>query len=140
MKYSDDFRWRAVALLHVYNVPVVHMSELLEPRLRPIRRWYALFLSDELKQKHTKWSQEVLEFVAAYVDGHPTFYLEELQDTIITRFPLLKTVCTSTICRALNFDLNLSPKVLSKAAREAVPAEIRTYKEKLLTLYSYAGN
>lgn len=145
MTYLDDFRWRAVALLHVYNIPVTHVSELLGPKLRSIRRWYALFLSDgivndkpEQKEKRTKWPPEVLQFVQAYVDDHPTFYIEELRDSISIQFPLLRTISTSTICRALNFDLNLSRKVLSKAAREAVPAEIRIYKEKLLPLYSYA--
>ncbi|OWZ06948.1 Transposase [Phytophthora megakarya] len=42
------------------------------------------------------------------------------------------------MCCALNFDLNISRKVLYKAAREAIPAEIRIYKKKLLPLYSYA--
>ncbi|KAG2952184.1 hypothetical protein JG687_00002409 [Phytophthora cactorum] len=45
---------------------------------------------------------------------------------------------TSNICRVLNFDLNLSRKVLSNAAQEVVPAEIKVYRDKLLALYSYA--
>lgn len=73
-----------------------------------------------------------------YVEDHPQFYMEELRDCISPRSSLLKTVSSSTICRALNFALNLSRKVLSKVAREAVPAEIRIYKEKLLPLYSSA--
>ncbi|KAJ0391409.1 hypothetical protein ATCC90586_003900 [Pythium insidiosum] len=63
--YSNDFRWRAIALLHVYGVNI------------------------------------------------------------------------STICRALNFDLNLSRKVLTKAARECVPYEVENYKAKLEAIYSY---
>ncbi|DAZ96444.1 TPA: hypothetical protein N0F65_006490, partial [Lagenidium giganteum] len=54
------------------------------------------------------------------VKRHPTYYLVELQAHIQTTFPLLQNVSTSTICRALNFDLNLSRKVLTKAARECV--------------------
>lgn len=61
MTYSEDFRWRAVALLHAYIVPIVHVSELLGPKLRSIRRWNALFVNDDVfndkqehQEKHTK--------------------------------------------------------------------------------------
>jgi len=37
----------------------------------------------------------------------------------------------------LNFDLKLRRKKLTKAAREAVPEEIRNYYEKLKPIYSY---
>ncbi|OWZ17116.1 hypothetical protein PHMEG_0008990 [Phytophthora megakarya] len=46
MTYHDDFRWRAVALLHVYDVPVAHVFELLGSKQRTIRRWYSLFLRE----------------------------------------------------------------------------------------------
>jgi hypothetical protein len=38
----------------------------------------------------------------------------------------------------LKFDLNLSRKVLSKAAQDALPTEIRVFRDKLLPLYSFA--
>jgi len=37
----------------------------------------------------------------------------------------------------LNFDLKLTRKKLTKAARESVPEEIRNYYEKLKPIYSY---
>ncbi|OWZ06947.1 Transposase [Phytophthora megakarya] len=89
MTYSEDFRWRAVALLHMYSIPIVHVSELLGPKLRSFGRWYALFLSDGVvsdkrkhKERHTKWPPEVLKFVEAYVEDHPTFYIEEYFSTL----------------------------------------------------------
>ncbi|OWY93278.1 Transposase [Phytophthora megakarya] len=141
MIYSEDFRWRPVTLLHVYSIPIVHVSELLGPQLRSIPRWYALFLSDgvvsdkrEHKERHNKWPPEVLKFVEVYVEDHPTFYIEELRNSIPTRVPLLKTVSTSTICCTLNFDVNLSRKVLCKPAWEAIPADFASTRR---NYYSY---
>ncbi|KAE8973920.1 hypothetical protein PR003_g27247 [Phytophthora rubi] len=144
MTYHDDFRWRAIALLHVYDVPVAHVSELLGPKQRTIRRWYSLFLRDGIvndkaeRSRRQRWPDEVLQAVKVYVQDHPTFYIEELRDHIVLLFPELPNVSTSTICRVLNFDLNLSRKVLSKAAREAVPAEIEVFRSKLRPIYSFA--
>lgn len=76
--------------------------------------------------------------VEKYVQDHPTFYIEELREYIIKNFPTLPNVSPSTLCRVLNFDLNLSRKVLEKASREAVPVEIEIYRRKLLPLYSFA--
>jgi hypothetical protein len=143
MTYSDEFRWRAVALIHVYGVPIPHVSALFGPKERTIRRWYALFFRKGVvrvqrdQAKRTRWRPEVLSEVEAYVKNHPTFYIEELRDYIIERFPDVKAVSTATICRALHLDLKLSRKVLCKAAREAVPAEIEAYRAKLIPLYSY---
>lgn len=38
----------------------------------------------------------------------------------------------------LNFDLNFSRKVLSKAVRDPVPAEIEAYRAKLIPMFSFA--
>lgn len=144
MTYSHDFRWRAVALVHVYGIEVQHVSELLGPRPRTVRRWYALFLRDGVVSVHrertlcARWPQPVLQATEDYVKAHPTFYIEELKDHISARFPDISNLSTATICRVLNFDLNLSRKVLIKAAREAQPAEIRNFQQKLLPLYSLA--
>ena len=43
----------------------------------------------------------------------------------------------STICRALNFDIQLSRMVLTKATREAALAEVAIYLAKLKAIYSY---
>ena len=42
--FSDDFRWRAVALLHVYGVNIEYVSDVLGPTVRSLQRWYELFL------------------------------------------------------------------------------------------------
>lgn len=129
MTYSADFRWRTVSLLHVYGLDVEFISDILGPRPRSILRWYQLFLAngtveDNRPPKRTApWPPEVLSSVRAYVKDHPTFYLEELQDHLATSYPALANISLSTICRALNFDLNLSQKVLTSAARECVPEE-----------------
>ena len=78
-----------------------------------------------------------MQCVQAYVKSHPTFYIEELQQFLREKFPNLRNISESTICRALNFDLKLTRKKLTKAAREAVPEEIRNYYDKLKPIYSY---
>jgi len=78
-----------------------------------------------------------VQCVQAYVKSHPTFYIEELQQFLREKFPNLRNISESTICRALNFDLKLTRKTLTKAAREAVPEEIRNHYEKLKPIYSY---
>ncbi|DBA01082.1 TPA: hypothetical protein N0F65_001710 [Lagenidium giganteum] len=44
MTYSIDFCWRAIALIHVYSIPVSVVSSLLGPKPRTLSRWYALYL------------------------------------------------------------------------------------------------
>jgi len=118
------------------------LHDIFGPSPRSIRRWYQLFITkgvvDEQEKKQTKsrWPEEVLQAVANYCKKHPTFYLEELQDFLIEKFDL-KNVSLSTICRALNHDLKLSRKVLTKAASEAAPLEIRSYMAKLRAIYHY---
>ena len=90
------------------------------------------------RQRCARWPPDVLDAVATYVQDHPAFYIEELRDFLVLHYPQLPNVSTATICRALNFDLNFSRKVLSKAAREAVPAEIEVFRAKLSPIYSYA--
>ncbi|KAF4043239.1 hypothetical protein GN244_ATG04448 [Phytophthora infestans] len=58
--YSKDLWWRAVALLHVYNIPL-HESVLLGSKLRTTRPLYSLYRSDgvvngnqEQKEKRTR--------------------------------------------------------------------------------------
>lgn len=43
----------------------------------------------------------------------------------------------STICRAVHFDMSLTRKVSTKAAREYVPHEVPAYKVKLEAMYWY---
>ena len=86
-----------------------------------------------VEEKHhrrasSRWPEEVLEQVEKYCKEHPTFYLEELKDFLEMTYPELPNASLPTICRALNFDLQLTRKKLTKAAREATPIEIRTYE------------
>ncbi|KAF4149444.1 hypothetical protein GN958_ATG01416 [Phytophthora infestans] len=117
MTYSDKFRWRTLALMHVYDVSSVNVTELFGPKQQTLCRWYALFLN---------------KGIVSYVETHPTFYIEELREFVIKSYP---TVTTATICRVLSFDLNLSRRVLSKVAREATPAEFEAYRSKLLHFF-----
>ena len=142
--YSDDICWRIISLIHIYDLDVQLLSELFGPTPRSIQRWYKMFLkTGSIKEMRvpqvmkSRWEPHILADVQKYVNGHPTFYMEELQNYLKEKFPDLKNVSESTICRALNFDLQLTRKKLTKAAREAVPGEISIYYEKLLPIYSY---
>ncbi|KAE8967154.1 hypothetical protein PR001_g28187 [Phytophthora rubi] len=142
MTYASDYRWRAVFLMHVYGISVQDVSYIFGPKVRTILRWYSLFLSkgvvEERKENKTtsRWPPHVIERVRQYVKEHPTFYLEEVQDMLKDEHPELRNVSLSTICRALNFDMNLTRNVLTKAARECAPQEVEIYKAKLEAIYS----
>ena len=106
MTYSADFRWRAVALHYIYGLETSFISELLGPKPRTIYRWYSQFNKTgclELKERKEKarWSPEVNHEVEKYVQNHPTFYIEELQEFLKVKFPILNNISMSTICRAL---------------------------------------
>ena len=143
MVYSLDFRWRIVTLIHVYGLEISFVSDLFGPKPRTITRWYSLFRAKGVVQEDSpptvtsRWPPDVVIAVEQYVKKHPTFYIEELQDYLTEAFPTLGNVSLSTICRALNFDLQLTRKSLTKAAREAVPLEVRNYQAKLKAIYSY---
>ena len=136
-----------MSLIHVYDLDVTFLSELFGPKPRSIRRWYKLFVDKGIvneraassRVRSARWPAEVLEHVGEYCKEHPTFYLEELKDFLEENFPDLPNVSLPTICRALNFDLQLTRKKLTKAAREAAPLEIRTYEAKLRSIYHYPG-
>ena len=85
----------------------------------------------------SRWPAEVVIDVQKYVKAHPTFYIEELQKHLRSEFPYLKNTSDSTICRALNFDLQLTRKKLTKATREAASEEVKNYFEKLKVIYSF---
>ncbi|KAF4029729.1 hypothetical protein GN244_ATG18529 [Phytophthora infestans] len=92
MTYSSDFRWRAIFLMHVYGISVAYVSYIFGPKVRTLQRWYSLFLTAGVVQerkekvKTSRWSAEVVSRVKQYVKENPTFYLEELQDFLRTRF------------------------------------------------------
>jgi transposase-like protein len=86
MTYSDEFRWRAVAVMHIYNIASLYVSELFGPKQRTLRRWYELFLKKGILNEKaacetsSRWPPEVIAAVEAYVSTHPTFYIEELRE------------------------------------------------------------
>ena len=141
--YSDDLRWRIVTLIHVYDIDPHFLSDIFGPTPRSIQRWYKKFLKtgtirDNLPAlRASRWPPDVINEVEKYVKAHPTFYIEELKDYIKFQFPDLRNTSESTICRVLNFDLQLSRKKLTKAAREAAPEEIQNYYDKLRPIYSF---
>ena len=141
--YSDDLRWRIVSLIHIYDIDIPFISDIFGPKPRSIQRWYKKFLStgtvrDNVPSlRESRWPPEVVQDVEKYVNAHPTFYIEELQQHLRSKFPDLKNTSDSTICRALNFDLRLTRKKLTKAAREAAPEEIKNYYDKLKAIYSF---
>lgn len=143
MTYSTDFRWRAVFLMHVYGVSVQYVSYIFGPKPRTLMRWYSLFLTRGVVEERStrittsRWPAEVVQRVRLYVNENPTFYLEELQAFLNDAFPSLYNTSTSTICRALKFDMGLTRKVLTKAARECVPQEVQVYKSELKAIYSF---
>ena len=144
MVYSEDLRWRIVSLIHIYDIEISFLSDLFGPHARSIRQWYDKFLkTGTVRDNHqpslraSRWPMEVLASVENYVKGHPTFYIEELQQYLRANHPEVRNVSESTICRALNFDLKLTRKKLTKAAREAAPEEIQTYYDKLKAIYRF---
>lgn len=143
MTASIDMRWRAIVLTYVYGVDAAVAAVVLGVSRRSISRWSALFqrqgnvIPSAGTQQKPRWPLVCLEYVNEYLRAHPCFYIEELQDAIKTKFPALENVSTSTICRVLRFDLGLTRKVLTKRARESIPAEIELFYWKLVPFYGY---
>lgn len=112
--YSEDLRWRIVSLIHIYNLDTGFLSELFGPNVRSIQRWYKMFKSKGIVMENSprnttsRWPPHVVARVEQYVKTHPTFYLEELQAFLKQEFPTLRNTSLPTICRALNFDMQLT--------------------------------
>ena len=143
MTYSDGLRWCIVSLIHIHDIEAKFTSELFGPNPCSIQRWHNKFLKTGTVRdgarmaRASRWPPHVLEDVDEHVKAHPTFHIEELQQHLKLQFPNLRNTSESTICRALNFDLQLTRKKLTKAAREAAPEEIRNYCEKLKPIHSF---
>ena len=119
------------------------LSDLFGPKERTIHRWYQMFVQTgniepkAMPKRTSRWPEYVVNGVKKYIKEHPTFFLEELQSFIEEHWPEIENVSIPTICRALHFDMGLTRKVLTKAARECVPSEVANFRVKLATIYSY---
>ena len=135
--YSDDLHWRIVSLIHIYNIKVDFLSNLFGPTCCSIHHWYGNFLKNGSVRKnaHTvrasRWPANVLKNVENYVNAHPTFYIEELQHHLQWTFPDLKNISESNICRALNFDLQLSNKKIYKSHLWSSPRRNKNIFQKI---------
>ncbi|KAJ8566728.1 hypothetical protein ON010_g6392 [Phytophthora cinnamomi] len=138
---SIDMRWRFIVLTYLYDIDVTVVASVMGVSTRSISRWGYLFrrrgtvIPNARIERKTRWPPETIKFVKGFVEEHPCFYIEELQAALKPAFPALPNISTATICRALKSDLGLTRKVLTKRARESVPAEIDAYYKKLAPFY-----
>lgn len=72
-----------------------------------------------------------------YIEGHPCFYLEELQTELLESFPNLENVSISTVCRALRHDIKMTRKTIEKRARQARPEEMESLQCRLKPFYHF---
>ncbi|GMF58039.1 unnamed protein product [Phytophthora fragariaefolia] len=142
MTVSTDLRWRAIVLVYMYGIEMILVAHVLGVSAQSIERWHHRFktngnvLPNETKNKSPRWPPEAVRFVEGYIRTHPCFYLEELQQTVTEQFGGSLNSSTPTLCRLLRFDLNITRKVLTKRARESVPAEVEGFYRKLRPFYS----
>lgn len=129
--------------MYVYNIDVTVVASVIELSCRSLSRWYTQFQAtcnverQRSRSKTSKWPPRVCEHVRAYIKYHPCFYFEKLRDEIKRAFKEQNVnVSDATICRALQFDLGLSRKILTRRAKESVPRERREYASRLLHFYS----
>jgi transposase len=143
MTYSSDLRWRAVVLYYTMGMEASDVSCMLGVGKTTLQNWCKLF--DEkgnVEEQHgrnraARWPQVVYNFVEAYINEHPCFYFDELEQTLRQEFPAQVNFSPATICRALRFDMNMSRKVLEKHARESLPREREEYADRLKRIYQY---
>jgi transposase len=142
MVWQDQIRWRCITLHLCYNIEVPIISQILGCSQRSIWNWLRRFnshgtVSGTEREKTSRYSQDVLDFINAFVQKDPTFLIEELKDAIQSMFPTLTNTSTSTILRALRHDLGLTRKIITKQAREARLSEVSAYHARLSTFYRY---
>ena len=127
---------------YVYGIDAEHVSNVLGPSTRSIWNWvkkfekYGTVEDGGRRTRQSRWPNEVLEFVKHFVEHDPTFLIEELLQSLSDNFPELQNISSSTICRALRHDLNLTRKVICKRATEASRTEVAAYKCRLSPFYT----
>ena len=136
-------RWRGIVLFYIYGIDKAVIATVLGCSRRSVTRWHRQFhRTGNVTRKcpptrGVHWSPEVLAYVKDYSVVHLCFYIEELKEAIHERYPNLGNISTSTVCRALRFNLKLTRKVLEKRARESSAAEIRAFHDRLAPFYGY---
>eukprot|EP00644_Phytophthora_capsici_P001948 jgi/Phyca11/107992/e_gw1.14.832.1 len=106
MTKSSDLRWRAVSLIHVYDVDIAHVASILGVSKRSVERWYGWFLNRGTvegkgrKHRTSRWPQHVCQFVREYAQSRPCFYIDELRSALRARFATLRNTSEATICGA----------------------------------------
>jgi len=122
------------------------LSDLFGPTIGSINRWYSRFkekgivMQNLLPKRCSRWPEEVIVEVERHCKTHLTFFIEELKSFLKNKFPNVTDIAESTICWALNFDLQPTRTKSTKAARKAAPAEIGIYHTKLKAIYSFRSN
>ena len=137
---SEDLRWRIVYLIHIHDVDRCFASELFGTNHCTVRRYHTRFLRTGSARdippvlRASRWPAHVVQNLKACMKSHPTFCIDEFQDHLRVQCPNLRNTSEESICRALNFDMRLIRKKLMTAAREAAPAEIQNYYNKLQSI------
>lgn len=129
-------------LRYCYGMTVSDTSVILGVSAPSIKRWLISFekngtVDPKMKYSQERWPHDVYDFIKRFIEDDPVFLIEELRDVLMERFPLIRNFSTSTICRALRQDLNLSRKVMAKRAREASKKEVKDYIFRLSFWYRY---
>ena len=142
MTWDLQIRWRAVVLSYCYGLDYNTVAAILGPNEKTIRSWKSKFekngtVKDEPRNQPSRWNAEVLNWIKEYIEMDCTFLIEELQDELKRRFPNIRNVSASTICRALRHDLGLTRKVITKRAREMSSHELKSFMVRLTPRYSY---
>jgi len=133
MAYTSDLKWRGLVLYLILAMDAKDIVFLLGISRVTLFRWVKIFQETGTINSNTgrnvsaRWPDHVYIYAREYIKAHPCFYLEELQAALKYNFPTQSNFSTSTICRALHFDLGLTRKILEKRAREAQPKELESY-------------
>ena len=108
MTVSTDLRWRAIVLTYVYDIDVSVVAPVLGVSIRSVERWYQLFKSNgnvlpkQPDTKSARWPDSCVDFVRQYVNEHPCFYLEELQEAVKKKYPALANVVELALRHSFN--------------------------------------
>lgn len=106
MHHSTDVKWKAVALVYVYNHSIPNVCALLRVSNKSVRRWYKLFEETGSVEEVTlprpprvEWPVLVNDYIKHFVQETPCYYLEELENCLKHAFPEIHNFSVSTLCQ-----------------------------------------